>query len=122
MIETTGQRNLKKTQKVSLMIKFIKIFVLALLLPVAVNAEDDDYVHYYGYQAQRIIMSGEILTSFHDDPNFESRGYNFIIYHVRVTPRMIRDSIGLSGIIAGIYICIVGGLYKPSYSCHINLK
>ena len=40
MIETTGQRNLKKTQKVSLMIKFIKILVLALLLPVSVKANE----------------------------------------------------------------------------------
>ena len=117
MIETTGQRNLKKTQKVSLMIKFIKIFVLALLLPVAVNAEDDGYVNFYGYQAQRIIMSGEILTSFHSDLK-----YSTIVYHVRLTPRMIRGDIGLDGTDEGIYICRVGGFSKPFYNCHINLN
>ena len=104
------------------MVKFIKICILALLLPLSLKAEDDDYVDINGHQAQLIIMSGEILTSFHDDPNFENRGYNVIIYHVRLTPRMIRNGVGLSGTDAGIYICIVGGLYKPFYSCALNRK
>ena len=112
MIETTGQRNLKKTQKVSLMIKFIKILVLALLLPVSANAGFHGGDPENHERLSRLIMQhGEII---HSTAMKDFKGNEIVgnaLYQVRID-KGSSNRMKLQAVPQGIYLCQVGVGYE----------
>ena len=98
------------------MARFIKIFVLALLLPVSVKAEQT-ITSYDGFLAQQILLYGETVTSLVDNKS------NFtVLYHIKLLPEHIKKSdFALDSVFEGFYVCMVSGVMRPLYSCTINM-
>ena len=87
------------------MFKLIKVFVLALLIPVSANANFHSGTEEENERLSRLIMQyGEIIHS--ADMKFLGKELiGSVVYHVRIKKP---NRMELLGVPEGIYLCFVG--------------
>ena len=95
--------------------KFIKILILALLLPVSANAGfHNGDVEEHKRLSRLIMQHGEII---HSTVMKDFRGNEIVgnaLYHVRIY-KGSSNRMKLQGIPQGIYVCLVGQLDDISF-------
>jgi len=107
------------------MFKVIKILVLALLLPLTANGQEEHFgkhepniITIYGRVAEAIIITGEILYTNHSLIKVISPPYEQVTYHVKMLDYHLEDLVKLlerngdSNSNFGFPLRLKEGLYK----------